>query len=80
MIGTDIAASEFMTKDGRYDLDFKTDNNDGKQVLTGEALGELYKDLCRKYPIISVEDPFDQVSSSCTHRADWAHVLGNTAY
>jgi len=62
MIGTDIAASEFMLKDGRYDLDFKTDNNDGKQVLTGEALASLYKDLCAKYPIISVEDPFDQVS------------------
>ncbi len=59
MLGSDIAASEFM-KDGKYDLDFKTENNDGKQVLTGEALADLYKDLCAKYPIVSIEDPFDQ--------------------
>lgn len=59
-IGMDVAASEFMLKDGSYDLNFKTDNNDGKDVLTGEALGALYKDLSEKYPIISVEDPFDQ--------------------
>jgi enolase len=59
-IGMDVAASEFMLSNGSYDLDFKTDNNDGKFVYTGEALGALYKDLTEKYPIISVEDPFDQ--------------------
>jgi enolase len=60
MIGMDVAASEFLTPDGKYDLDFKTANNDGKLVYSGEALGELYADLCAKYPIVSVEDPFDQ--------------------
>lgn len=59
-LGMDVAASEFLMKDGRYDLDFKTDNNDGSSVLSGEALGDLYKDLCNKYPIVSVEDPYDQ--------------------
>ncbi len=59
-IGMDVAASEFMLKDGRYDLDFKTVNNDGSQVLSGDALASLYKDLCKKYPIVSIEDPFDQ--------------------
>lgn len=34
-IGMDVAASEFLTKDGKYDLDFKTADNDGSQVLTG---------------------------------------------
>ena len=34
-IGMDVAASEFLTKDGKYDLDFKTSDNDGSQVLTG---------------------------------------------
>lgn len=59
-IGMDVAASEFLLKDGRYDLDFKTPNNDGSQVLSGSALADLYKDLAKKYPIVSIEDPFDQ--------------------
>ena len=36
-IGMDVAASEFMTPDKKYDLDFKTKDNDGSQVLTGCA-------------------------------------------
>lgn len=59
-IGMDVAASEFQLKDGRYDLDFKTANNDGKETMTGAMLGELYKDLCKKYPIVSIEDPYEQ--------------------
>jgi len=59
-IGMDVASSEFLTKDGRYDLDFKTQPNDGAEVITGEQLGELYKDLCSQFPIVSIEDPFDQ--------------------
>lgn len=31
-LGMDVAASEFLTKDGKYDLDFKTPNNDGKHI------------------------------------------------
>ena len=34
-IGMDVAASEFMTEDGKYDLDFKNKPNDGSQVKTG---------------------------------------------
>jgi len=59
-IGMDVAASEFLTKDGKYDLDFKSPNNDGSKVYTGEKLADLYSDLCDKYPIISIEDPYDQ--------------------
>eukprot|EP01133_Synstelium_polycarpum_P001105 gene1105-1261_t len=58
-IGMDCAASEFY-KDGKYDLDFKNKDNAGDQVLTGEALGELYKSFVAEYPIVSIEDPFDQ--------------------
>jgi len=71
MIGMDVAASEFLLKDGRYDLDFKTDNNDGSMVYNGEELGNLYKDLTEKYPIISIEDPFDQ--------DDWENYTAFTA-
>ena len=70
-IGMDVAASEFLLKDGRYDLDFKTPNNDGKLTLTGPALADLYKDLCKKYPIVSIEDPFDQ--------DDWENYTAFTA-
>lgn len=31
----DVAASEFL-KDGKYDLDFKTKDNDGSKMLTGK--------------------------------------------
>ena len=34
-VGMDVAASEFL-KDGKYDLDFKTKDNDGSKVLTGK--------------------------------------------
>ena len=33
-IGMDVAASEFMTKDGQYDLNFKEKDNDGSQILS----------------------------------------------
>ena len=55
----DVAASEFL-KDGKYDLDFKNKASDGSKALTGAALIDLYKQFCRDYPIITIEDPFDQ--------------------
>jgi enolase len=58
-IGMDVAASEFYV-DGKYDLDFKTKNNDGKLVKSGPELADLYKDFIKNYPIVSIEDPFDQ--------------------
>jgi enolase len=60
VIGMDVAASEFCTEDRRYDLDFKTKNNDGKFVITADQLRELYKEFIREYPVVSIEDPFDQ--------------------
>jgi len=60
MIGMDVAASEFFTKDKKYDLNFKNTPNDGSQVRTSDELIELYKDFVQNYPIVSIEDPFDQ--------------------
>ncbi|KAK6925190.1 Enolase, N-terminal [Dillenia turbinata] len=59
-IGMDVAASEFLTKDGKYDLNFKKQPNDGAHVLPASNLGELYKEFIRDFPIVSIEDPFDQ--------------------
>ena len=59
-IGMDVAASEFFLKDGRYDLNFKKQPNDGAHVLSAQSLCDLYKDFVKDFPIVSIEDPFDQ--------------------
>ena len=59
-IGMDVAAAEFYTEDKMYDMDFKTENNDGSMKKTGEEMIEMYKEFCSEYPIVSIEDPFDQ--------------------
>ncbi len=50
-IGLDAAASEFY-KDGKYHID-------NKLLDTGEMV-DYYKNLINSYPIISIEDPFDE--------------------
>jgi len=59
-IGMDVAASEFFKGDSKYDLDFKTENNDGSKVIDSGKLADMYRDWASRYPICSVEDPFDQ--------------------
>lgn len=58
-IGMDVAASEFY-KDGKYDLDFKNPNSDPNAYLDRDALKGMYEDFIRSYPIVSIEDPFEQ--------------------
>lgn len=55
-IALDVAASEFYDN-GVYNLGFKTGTPD---IRTREQMIALYTDICEKYPIISIEDPFDQ--------------------
>jgi len=59
-IGMDVAASEFLTDDKSYDLNFKQQPNDGSDKKTGNEMIELYQSFAKEYPIISIEDPFDQ--------------------
>ena len=70
-IGMDVAASEFFTKEGNYDLDFKSDKKKPDEVLTPAQLSDLYRNLINNYPIVSIEDPFDQ--------DDWAAYSAFTA-
>ncbi|KAF7148961.1 hypothetical protein RHSIM_Rhsim03G0081900 [Rhododendron simsii] len=66
VIGMDVAASEFYgASDKSYDLNFKEENNDGSQKISGKELKDLYKSFVSEYPIVSIEDPFDQ--------DDWEH-------
>ncbi|XP_041999499.1 enolase-like isoform X2 [Salvia hispanica] len=60
VIGMDVAASEFYGKDKTYDLNFKEENNNGSQKIPGDKLKDLYKSFVSEYPIVSIEDPFDQ--------------------
>ncbi|KAI1300694.1 phosphopyruvate hydratase [Mortierella claussenii] len=71
-IGMDVAASEFF-KDNKYDLDFKSADSDTSKHLSGEQLAALYKEFTTKYPIVSIEDPFDQDDWSA-----WSHVTAAT--
>lgn len=57
-LGMDVAASEFYDPVGKtYNLSQKTGLND--RIVTPGELLDLYDDLCTRYPIKSIEDPFD---------------------
>ncbi|KAA8496109.1 Bifunctional enolase 2/transcriptional activator [Porphyridium purpureum] len=60
-IGMDVAASEFWKEDKqKYDLDFKNPNSDGSFYKTEDEMIDMYKGFIENYPVISIEDPFDQ--------------------
>ncbi len=50
-IALDVAATEFYT-DGKYDFDQKK--------IHGEELAEIYGGWADEYPLLSIEDPFDE--------------------
>ncbi|CAH1439034.1 unnamed protein product [Lactuca virosa] len=50
----------------KYGLDFKYPRRSGQNFKSGEDMIEIYKELCRDYPIVSIEDPFD--------KEDWEQV------
>ena len=58
-IALDVAASEMHKKShqGSYDLNFK--GTPGK-IVSGAELRAEYSSLIAKYPIVSIEDPFDE--------------------
>ncbi|XP_060052213.1 alpha-enolase-like [Erinaceus europaeus] len=58
VIGMDVAASEFF-QSGKYDLDFKSPDDPSRYISASE-LGNLYKSFISDYPVVSIEDPFDQ--------------------
>jgi len=58
-IGMDVAASEFYA-DGNYNLDFKSKQPNPESIVTPDALANIYKEMIAKYPVISIEDAFEQ--------------------
>merc|ERR1712048_982556 len=60
-IGTDVAASEFyVAETKKYDLDFKNPNSGASMKKSTDELIAVYMDWFKKYPFVSIEDPFDQ--------------------
>jgi len=45
---------------GKYDLDFKNPLSEPDSLLTADEMTAMYKDFIDKYPVISIEDPFEQ--------------------
>uniref|UniRef100_A0A673AVZ2 phosphopyruvate hydratase n=2 Tax=Sphaeramia orbicularis TaxID=375764 RepID=A0A673AVZ2_9TELE len=54
----DVAASEFF-RQGKYDLDFKSPP-DSSRHISAEELADIYQGFVNNYPVVSIEDPFDQ--------------------
>ncbi|KAH8492523.1 hypothetical protein H0E87_021913 [Populus deltoides] len=53
----DVAASEFYNNDDNtYDLNFKEENNDGSQKISGDSLKNVYKSFVTDYPIFVGDD------------------------
>merc|ERR1712137_1176292 len=73
MVGMDVAASEFKVE-GQDCYDLGTWYPDAEKTpelkMTGAQLGEFYAQLCKDFPIITIEDPFDQ--------DDWGAWTGMT--
>jgi enolase len=73
-IGMDVAASEFKTE-GKDEYDLGTWYPDSEKSaslkMTGAQLGDFYTSLAKDFPIITIEDPFDQ--------DDWAAWTTMTA-
>merc|ERR1712217_974688 len=74
MVGMDVAASEFKVE-GQDCYDLGTWYPDSEKTpelkMTGAQLGDFYAGLCKDFPIITIEDPFDQ--------DDWAAWTKMTA-
>lgn len=68
----DVAASEFY-KDGKYDLDFKNPKSNSADFIPSDKLGQLYLEYAKEFPVVSIEDPFDQ-----DDWAAWSALTGAT--
>jgi len=72
VIGMDVAASEFY-KNSKYDLDFKNPDTKEEDWISSDQLGDMYKGFVKDYPVLSIEDPFDQ-----DDWAGWSKLTGET--
>ncbi|KAL3961612.1 hypothetical protein ACCO45_003135 [Purpureocillium lilacinum] len=80
-IAMDVASSEFYKEaEKKYDLDFKNPESDPTKWITYEELAAMYSDLCKKYPIVSIEDPFaedDWEAWSYFYKSENIQIVGD---
>lgn len=57
---------------GLYDMDFKNPKSDKKNWLKSEKLFQVYQDFIKDFPMVSIEDPFDQDDWEA-----WSNMLSN---
>ncbi|KAF8570752.1 hypothetical protein P879_00984 [Paragonimus westermani] len=67
VIGIDVASSEMWIKGGKYNLNFKDPQQEPSHWISGDKLLDMYTSLLTTYPIVTIEDPFDQ--------DDWEHWI-----
>lgn len=60
-------------RNGKYDLDFKNPASDPATYLESAKLAELYQEFIKEFPMVSIEDPFDQ-----DDWAAWTSLTANT--
>merc|ERR1712224_26130 len=60
-LAMDVAASEFYNnEDQTYNLGFKVDDPPKDLIKSTSEMMDFYRDIAERYPIVSIEDPFDQ--------------------
>lgn len=63
----------YVPNSGKYDLDFKTKDKGDSGHINGQELANLYKSFINEYPIVSLEDVFDQDDWS-----SWSNFMKDT--
>lgn len=61
-------------RDGKYDLDFKNPASDKSKWVDMAQLTDIYQGFIKEFPIVSIEDPFDQ-----DHWEAWSNITANTS-
>jgi enolase len=61
-------------REGKYDLDFKNPNSDKSKWIDAQELTNLYLEFIKDFPVVSIEDPFDQ-----DHWDAWTNITANTS-
>lgn len=55
-------------------MDFKNPKSDKKNWLRSETLFEIYREFINNFPMVSIEDPFDQDDWDA-----WSHMISNVS-
>jgi hypothetical protein len=67
-------STNLSVREGKYDLDFKNPNSDKSKWIDGLELTNLYLEFIKDFPVVSIEDPFDQ-----DHWEAWTNITANTS-